>query len=598
MVRLIIAWKREKSDDTLLCKIDKERKNENGGMKMKKWLVIFLSICMILSVSTAYAAPGHVVPGQAMARGAAGQASYDYMLMVNGHLLNINKTKIYEREGDLMLPLRDLLKGLGFQVRWNGKNGTITTHLANQDFFTIDTKEEDVEILKGTAYIAMDYIRDILEEEDVEVDFDQEDGEEIKVGKKTIRTGDVIVVTGGLDSSWRGGNDTEEGKEASRIGAITDILSENELREAWELSWTQWNDFWAEKDWDDVEGAIEVDEETLFVLDANGTDIFDLEDVEIDSDELEIGWLIRVTYDTTILQDSPRTYFAHQVEQREESMTGRITAQLSESETRGALGLDEDDWNELLFDLELDSWIGTVVLDEETLFLIDEDESELFDEEGDAIAYDVLDVDQWVRISFRQKALSDDPLGYVASKVDLLEETTTGFVTELLDEEETISVLGLDEEGFAEFLEELGLDAWLGTLELDDETLFLIDEDQTDLLDEESETIDFEALQLNQYVQISHKSHPVQDLPRTFVAEEVMLMEVTVQGEILNVQQSAGEVISVLLDIAGEDILFLVDEDTDVEGMLLVGEEVEVIYLNTLLDETPKTYLAKYIEAL
>lgn len=575
---------------------------------MKKVLVVLLTLCFLLVATTAYAADYAIAGGipansnvktTVKTTGNMGN-SYEYMLVINGRVLNINKTKIYMSKDEIMVPIRDVLKGLGFQVRWHGLNRSITAHRADEDFFSFEVDQDGIEMRKGTAHISLELLEEILDDEDVDNDIDVDESVMFARGNKHFRSVGVITVTGGIDpmGKWDGdkSDDPEDPDEDSMTGFITDIfddvgdLLEDLTEDEDELEALE--DELDDMGFDDLEGAIELDEETIFLVDNEDTKIELLDEADAEFDDLEEGMWVKVSYqDDEVAED---TFVADEIEELEETTEGRVMEILSDDDVEDALDLTGAELNDLEDELFMDDTEGGLLLNGNRLFLIDTD-TEILDEEGDDIDLDDLEEDWLVLVTYHGPKVETDPKTYLAKKVEVLDESLLGYITDILDMDDVEEALDMTGSELNDIEDDYDMDDWLGAIEIDDDILFLIGDD-TELLDEEEDEIDFEDLEEGLLVLVNYFRDDVDDDPETYVAKMVEIREETVTGIILTEYGPDGDETAILVDLDdGEDTLFLISGDTDVDGDLEVGEEVEVTYFDELLDDTPDEYAAKEI---
>ncbi len=583
---------------------------------MKKVLVVLLALCFLLATSTAYAAD-YAIAGGIPAKGNTNATvkmtgnqggGYEYMLMVNNRVLNINKTKIYMSGDEIMVPIRDVLKGLGFQVRWNGEDRTITAHQADEDFFTFKVDQKGIEMSKGTAYISLDLLGELelleetLEDVGVDLDVDVEEGGLMVRGNKTFTSVGVITITGGIEPLGQGGgagpDGPQEPDEDSMTGFITDIFDDIEdLLEDLTEDEDELEALEAELDalgFDDLAGGIELDEEITFLVDKYDTMIELLDEADAEFDDLEEGMWVKVSYqDDEVAEDA---FVADEIEEIEESTEGRVQGVLDDEDAKDELGLSWSELGDLEDELYMDDTEGGLLLNGDRMFLISDD-TEILDEEGGDIDLDDLE-DEWlVRVTYHGPKVEDDPKTYLAKKVEVLAESMLGYITDILSVEEAESVLDI----YLEDIEDdYDMEDWLGAVEIDDDVLFLIGDD-TELYDEDDEEIDFGDLE-DRYeeeellVLVTYDRDDVDDDPETYVARMVEIREETVTGRIYEVYGDVGDETGILVDLDdGEYTLFLIGDDTEVDVDLEVDADVKVTYFDELLDDNPDEYAAKII---
>jgi hypothetical protein len=498
--------------------------------------------------------------------------SYEYMLVMNGRVLNINKTKIYMSEDEIMVPIRDILKGMGFQVRWHGLHRTITVHRADIDFFSFEVDQDGIEMRKGTAHISLELLEEILEDADVDFDIDVDKGATFARGNRRFSSVGVITVIGGIDSHgwWDGdkSDDPDDPDEDSMTGFITRIFDESDVDNlADALTYKKDEDDLIDaindSDINDLVGAIELDDETIFLVDEKDTMIELLDEADAEFNDLREGMWVKVSYqDEELLGE---IFIADDIEEIEETAEGRILAVTIED------------------DFVVDNTEGGVLLNGNRLFLIDED-TEIFDVDDNVIDLDEL-LDGWLlRVTYHGPKLQDHPKAYMAKKVEVLDESMLGVITDIWDKAKAEAELGIE---LDEMDNDYDMEAWLGAIKIDDEVLFLIGDD-SELFDVEDEEIDFENLEEGLLVLVTFDRNDVSDNPETYVARMVEIREKTVEGTIDEVNEDGGDVVSILVDLlVGPDTLFLISDDTDVDAELTVDTVVYVTYFDELIDDTP-----------
>ena len=103
-------------------------------------------------------------------------------VIINGKKENLSKDMYKTKDGTIMIPIRKVAKKLGYNVKWNPQNDTVTINNGiestisigeyNYEYFKIIFKlEEAATIKKGTVFVPISYLEQVLELQ-VEVDSD------------------------------------------------------------------------------------------------------------------------------------------------------------------------------------------------------------------------------------------------------------------------------------------------------------------------------------------------------------------------------------------------------------------------------------------
>jgi hypothetical protein len=577
---------------------------------MKKVLVVLLTLCFLFVATTAYAAD-YAIAGGIPANGNVKTTiktvgnqggSYEYMLVMNGRVLNINKTKIYMSKDEIMVPIRDILKGMGFQVRWHGLHRTITAHRADIDFFSFEVDQDGIEMRKGTAHISLELLEEILDDEDVDFDIVVDKGATFARGNRRFSSVGVITVTGGIYSHgwWDGdkSDDPDDPDEDSMTGFITRIFDEPVVKDLAD-DLTNKNDDEDElidaindSDLNDLVGAIELDDETIFLVDEKDTMIELLDEADAEFNDLREGMWVKVSYqDEELLGD---IFIADDIEEIEITREGRVQEVLSDGDVKDELDLTSGELNDLEDDLFMNDTEGGLMLNGNRLFLIDTD-TEILDEEGGDIDLDDLKDGWLLLVAYHGPEVEDHPETYLAKKVEVLAESMLGYITDILDMGDVEDKLDMSGSELRDLEDGYDMEAWLGAIEIDDDVLFLIGDD-TELFDEEDDEIDFGELKDGLLVLVTYDRDDVSDNPETYVARMVEIREETVTGIIVTEYGPDGDETAILVDVdGGDETMFLISNDTDINGDLEEDTEVEVTYFDELLDDTPDEYAAKEI---
>ncbi len=566
---------------------------------MKKFLVVFLTLCFLFTTTTAfaldYAKAGGIPASENMHKTFKltdnQRESYEYMLVINGRVLNINKTRIFLDSDEIMLPIRDLLKGLGFQVRWHGLHRTITAHQADKDFFDFNVDQDGIVMMRGTSYISLERFEKILDKEDVDVKIEIDDAAMMVKGNKAFTSIGVITITGGIDSLGHEGKDFDEIHEQYKdtmVGFITDIITDEDDVEAL-----------AEKMDDqrleNLVGAFELDEEIIFLVDEDSTSIELLNEANAEFGDLENGLWVNVTYDKTDLAED--THVAEKIEESEETIEGRVFLLLDDEDIKDALDITSNEKIELADKLFMNDIENGLLLDSNRLFLIDTD-TEISNQDGDDLDLDELEESWLVSVTYHGPKVESDPTTYVAKKVEVVSETKLGNITDILDMDDVELALNMSSSELQTLEDEYNMDEWLGAIKINDDSLFMIG-NNTKLYNENDEEIIFGDLENGLLVLITHAWEAMDDSPLTYVARMVKTQEKTVTGRIVTAYGPAGDETAVLVDLDdGDYTLFLIGEDTVVKGAMEENTEVEVTYYNELLDDTPEEYAVKEIMVL
>lgn len=98
----------------------------------------------------------------------------DYKLvMINGKKENLNKEMFKTEKGNLMIPVAKVAKALGYKVKWNPQNKTVTLNEGKISIISIDkntygyaksliTLEEPAVLKQGTTFVPINYFDEVL----------------------------------------------------------------------------------------------------------------------------------------------------------------------------------------------------------------------------------------------------------------------------------------------------------------------------------------------------------------------------------------------------------------------------------------------------
>jgi hypothetical protein len=243
---------------------------EDIQMKFNKVLVFTLAGAMLASgiVASAEYSPNKAlqepVPISSLNVNEKPQDSYEgfhFVIVINGTALNPEENKVYMKDDDtIMIPLRAVTETLGYEIQWNNearvvellKGPNLIMVKPGEDYYSFG-KMAPVklgtasEILKGTTYVPLNFLTDILK---VETVMDETGGINITSQQTETKESTLLQTLGKISeinktekgtSLWIEGENSDEGydsivlhinEETPLIDPITDkTLSIKDLKQ-------------------------------------------------------------------------------------------------------------------------------------------------------------------------------------------------------------------------------------------------------------------------------------------------------------------------------------------------------------------------------